>query len=424
MADEADEDLGNEHILEGGEEIFSAIDSVLSTGASMAPDAKDKPAPVEKTQETQQDDTIAEATETAEQKAERARNDKGQFTKEQQEAADKAKAEQAKGDQKTYPDEIKSVKAREHFDALKKVKEESERKASSLEAKVKQYESKIQELESRSGTAAPEVKVLQQEITKLKADLEEREKVLSWKAVEETVGFREGVTAPQKQALDLINKAASTYQLDGRKLDEVLAEPNEFKRAEMLGDIMEGMSERSAPIKTKIIDAVEKYVAAEEKAKEIFANSKGSREYAEQEKIQLEAKAALERQGAYQNANKEVETILKEKFPELTGDEAKWSEIRDRAFKVADFDRMPAKAKAFANMSSWMVMPLMEKYREATKELASLKDVMAKRNGTTLNPAGGRGAVASKPDNDEDAGQGDALGWLNNSIDSVLGGGR
>lgn len=417
MADEAtDEDQGNEHVLEGSQDIMGAIDEVLSTGASMAKDATDKPAAPDQTQQQTEDQ------ETPEQTAQRARDEQGRFAKEQKEAADKAAAEAKTPDaaDKQYPAEIKSPKAREHFDALSKTKQDAVRRAESAEAKVKQAETRIQELESKSGTAAPEVKVLQQENAKLKAELDERERIISFKAVEETRAFKEGVTTPQKEALDEINEAATTYKIQGSKIDEILAEPNKFKRREMLADLTEELPERSKFVVDDLRANIEKYVAAEGKARELLNNAKGNREFADQERQQTEAKAALERQQAYQSANKEVDGILKEKFPEIAGDEEAWKGITEKAFKVADFDRMPAKAKAFANLASWMVMPLMEKHRAVAKELADLKDVMAKRNGSNLNPAGGRTAAPGKTDDDYDPS--DPMGGLMGGIDEVISG--
>lgn len=418
MADEA-EDLGSEHIIEGGEEIMSAIDGLF----------EQKPA-----QEHVQTETVQQETtqtdehegETADQQAERARNEKGQFTKEQQEEKarqEKAAQTQTTEGEKQYPAEIKSQKARDHFDALTKVKDEAVRKASALEAKVKQFETQIAELQSKSGTAAPEVKVLQEENAKLKAELDEREKIISFKAVEETKAFRESVTEPQREALDVLNQVAVTYKIEGRKLDEVLAEPNKFKRLEMLGDLTEELPERSSFVKGELKDAVEKYVAAEAKSKQLYANAKGNREFAEQERTQAEAKAALERQSQYQQANKEVETIMKEKYPEIAGDEALWSEITGKAFKVADFDKLPAKAKAFANLTSWGFLKVMDKLRAETEAHKKTKEVLASRNGSSPSPTGGR-ATTSKQTVDEVDDGGDPMAGLMGTLDSVLSGQR
>lgn len=423
MADE--EDLGQQEAgyLEGGDEIFGAIDTVLSTGASMAKDATDKPEAPDKTQQVQQDDTL-QAQETPEQAAERARNEKGQFTKQQQEAKEKADREAQQQSQTTeqdkqYPAEIKSQKAREHFDALKAVKEEAVRKAASLEAKVKQFEAQVQELQSKSGTASPEVKVLQQENAKLKAELDEREKVLSFKAVEETKAFREGVTQPQKEALAEINDIANTYKLDGHKLDSILRETSKTKRREMLAELTENLPERSAFAKDDLRTEVEKWVAAEQKANSLFEQAKGNREFAEMERTQTEAKAALERVESFKKASTEVETALKTNFPELSEVEEVWKDIIGKATKVADFDKMPPRAKAGAHMMSFMVMPLAKLLRDERTAHAKTKEVMAQRNGTQLSPAGGRQATQTKTDDFEEGG--DPMKGLFDGIDATLG---
>lgn len=418
-------DTGNQHLIEGGEDIMSAIDSVFEATPSTSPPDTQRQATTDDQQQDRQ-----QATETPEQTAQRTRDEQGRFQKEQQAAKDKAAADASKTQQQAtatnkdtdYPAEIKSPKAREHFDTVKRAKEEATRRAESAETKLKQYETRIQELESKSGTAAPEVKVLQTKVQELEAQLEERERVLSFKAVEETKAFKEGVTEPQKAALGEIHEAVTTYKLDARELDKILQEPSKYKRREMLEDLTADLPERSQFVKEDLRANVEKYVAAEAKASELFNNAKGNREYADQERQQTEAKAALERQQQYQAANKEVDGIMKEKYPEIAGNEEEWRAITEKAFKVADFDRMPPKAKAFANLASWGFLKAMEKLRAETTAHQKTKEIMAKRNGSTPNPTGGRAATGATTTEEEDYDPRNPMGGLMSGIDSVLSG--
>lgn len=419
MADEP-EDFGSDSLLEGGDDIMSGIDSVLATGANMASDAVDKPAAPDKTAQADAAQQTDQTQETAEQAAERARNEKGQFTKEQQEAKDKAAKDQQPTDgEKQYPAEIKSVKAREHFDALSKVKEEAVRRAESAEARLKQHEAKIQELEAKSGASAPEVKVLQKKVEELQSELDQRERVISYKAVEETKAFKEGVTQPQTEAMAEISDIASAYKLDGRKLDDILREPSKTKRREMLADLTEELPDRSAFAKEDLRNAVEKWVSAEGTASKLFDQAKGNKEYAEHERQQEEAKANLERLESYKKANTEIETSLKTNFPELSEVKEVWDDIIGKSTKIADFSKMSPKQQAGANMMSFMVMPLAKLLREARAELAKTKEVMTQRNGTVLSPTGGRQAAVQKADDFEEGG--DPMKGLFDGIDATLG---
>lgn len=422
MAEEL-EDLGNDSPLEGGEELMTGIDEVLASGGSVAKDGQDAAQKGTDTSQQDQSEQQADTTqETPEQKQERERNEKGQFTAKEKEEADRKAAEQAqKG--KEYPAEIKGEKARHHFDALREKADAEKRRADGLDIKFKDLQRQFEEVQSKSGTAAPEVRVLQQENADLKAQLEDREKVISYKAVELSKPFQEQVTKPQSEALEVLEQVAQTYKLDGNALDKILREPNKFQRLEMLGDLTAELPERSAFVKDELKQAVEKYVGAEGIAKSLYDKAKGNREFAEREQQQAEAKAALERQQEYKKSNTEVESILKEKFPEIAGDEATWKGITEKAFKVADFDKMPAKGKAFANLASWMIMPLMEKYRAEKAAHEETKSVMAKRNGTALSPTQGRDSTTRKGGDDEDS-NGDYMGGLLGGIDEVLSGSR
>lgn len=427
MADETDfSEQGNEHILEGAQDVMAGIDEVLGVseggGETAAPE----------TSQGQQ-----ESTQSAE---DRNRDERGQFTAtgKQEQEAEKAKAEKpaqeqqeqpAKGateaaGEKKYPAEIKSPKAREHFDALSRVKEEAVRRADAAEAKIKAMEAKLGELEQHSGVQAPEVKVLQRQLADVQAKLEERERILSFKAVEATDSFREKVTQPQTDALAEINDIAATYKLDGRKLDEILAEPSKFKRREMLEDLTAELPERSQFAKGDLRDSVEKWCAAESESKKLYEQAKGNRDYAEQETRQKEAQAALDRQKEYKKGETEVLESLKDKLPELMGDETLWKSIQEKYQKVVDFDRLSPKQKAGMNILSYMVMPALEKYRAEVAAHQQTKDILAKRT-SSLPGGGGSGRSAPKPNGHEfEEKEGDDIfGALNAGIDEVMAGG-
>lgn len=409
MADELDSDLGNEQILEGAEELYSGIDEVLGMGAETQ-GAKGSEQGAEQQSggaSEQQGETGTDALDdlTKDGDPNRPRGEDGKFLPvkkdappEKAAATEKPAAEAAKDKpaEKTYPETIKSEKARHEFDNLRKLRDDEARRAESAEIKFRNLEKQFNDLQSKSGTASPEVKVLQQEVDKLKTERDELERVVSFKAVEETKAFKEEVTAKQDEAMSVLSQVVETYGLDGAQLDAALKERNRFKRLEMLGDLTEKLPERAAFVKGELQAAVDKWVAADAKSQELYANAKGNREFAEQERAQTEAQGSLERQKAFRAAEKEVVAGLSEKLPELAGDEATWKEILEKAGKVADFDKMPAKAKAFANLSSYMVKPLITKVRVLEGELQKMKDTMAAR--ARALPGAGSGRESSPRD--------------------------
>lgn len=424
MPDDTPEDHGNEAPLEGAEEIFSAIDQVLD-----AP-RQDKAGGDGGQQQDDGQQQHDQGGETPEAKAERERNEQGQFVaKQKQEEKDRQEAQAKNGNngqngdqkpgEKQYPAEIKSPKAREHFDALSKVKEDAIRRAEAAENRVKEFETKVQQLEARSGVAAPEVKVLQKQLGELQAKLDEREQVIAYTAVQETTPFKEGVTQPQKEAEEDMNQIAETYKLDARKLDEILRHPNKFQRAEMLADLTADLPERSAYAKADLRAAVEKWVGAEGVAKKLFADAKGNRDFAEQEKMQTDAQAALQRQQQFKTAEKDVLSTITPKFPELSSDKTMWDSINEKAAKVSDFSKLPPKAQAYANWTSWAFMPLMEKHRAVLAELQKEKEINAARTKSMPGGGGARGGVQLGKDEAE-VDENDPLKGLFGGIDSVM----
>lgn len=415
MAEEIDNDLGNDSPLEGADEIYSGIDEVLGMESGGGAEQQGgRPAEQQRSdqqpQEGDGDDLLGELSSGEEKPRGEdgkfvAKETKGQGTgskeqgKEQQQAAgedkdkdkDKEKEkEKGAATDKQYPETIKSPKARHEFDTLRQQRDDAYRKAEGAELRLRNLEKQFTDLQSKSGTAAPEVKVLQQKIEGLEKDRDELERIVSFKAVEETKAFREGVSKPQEEAMDVLRQVAETYSLDAGNLDAVLGVANRFKRLEMLGDLTEGLPERASFVKAELQQAVDKWVGAAAKEDELRANAKGNREYAEQERQQSEATGALERQKAFRAAEKEVLTQLGEKLPELSGAEDVWKEIMEKSGKVADFDKMPAKAKAFANVASYAVKPLITLLRAAKAELASTKEALAARAKALPGAGGGR----------------------------------
>lgn len=380
-----EQDQAND-MLEGSEEIFGVIDRM-----GIEDDEKEK-ALKEAKPETKADDLIDDEPDALSDL-----NGDGKKKAEEEKQKVEVKPDATK---REFPEAIKSEKARAHFASLEKVRDEAIKRADSEASRAKLLEAKVQELESKSGVAAPEVKVLQKQLAEAHATIERHESVLSYKAVEALPKFQEGVTVPQEKVIEELRELSRIFKLDGSEFDRILAEPSKWERNRMIIKLTEDLDGPDAEeVKSTIKTEVGKYFEAEVTKAKLYANAKGSREFAEQEKAQEEAKAALKRQDDFKKADAEVTALVKEKFPELAEDEARWNDLTKKISGVTDFDKLPPKAKAYANFTSFWHKPLMEENRDLKKKLAEKESILAAR--TKAMPGRGTAQVTKPEDEDE-----------------------
>lgn len=370
-AELADTDI--EQPLEGTNEIFSGIDEVMASGNGDAPSKL----PIEEDDETPN-------------KEEPKKDD---LPKKDDAPKDEPKKEE-QGKKEEYPAEIKSTKAREHFDVVKREREEARRRADTAEAKNKDLETRLKEVESRSGVHSPEVATLEKQIADLKSKNEEQAKILSIKALETTDDFREKVTIPRDEANKEIDEVIEAYGLSGAAVDAALAEPNKFKRVEALEKIFGANEDRPVPqtIRNEFHSAVLKLLGTSVREKEIRENAKGNQEFAETKAREEQAKKDIQRKREWETSTKEVEDIIKAKLPELVENEDEWKKIMGGHTAVKDFDKLPAKAKAFASVASNAVMPLMRMLRNTREELKAAQKALEGKVKATPGAGGGRGS--------------------------------
>lgn len=394
-AELADTDI--EQPLEGTAEIFTGIDEVMASGNGDAPTKL----PIEE----EEDETPA--------KEEPKKDDLP--NKDETPKDEPKKEEQAK--KEDYPAEIKSTKAREHFDIVKKEREEARRRADTAETRLKTVEAQLKEMEGRSGVHSPEVATLEKQIADLKSKNEEYGKIIALKAVEETDDFRTNVKIPRDEANRDIDEVMDAYGLSASAVDAIFNEPNKFKRLEALEKIFNANEERPVPqsVRSEFITSVNRLLAANVKEKEIRDNAKGNQDLADTRTKEQEAKKAIERKRQWETGTKRVEDIIKSKLPELVENEEEWNKVMKGHNAVPDFDKLPADAKAFASIASNAVMPLMRMLRNTREELKAAQKALEGKAKATPGAGGGRGSSSvSREDEDEDANS------MLNEIDNVL----
>lgn len=374
--------------LDGGDELFSAIDALTGGAEESQQVAADLPIEGADAGGGDQQQVTSKEPPPAKKEAPPAKKDE-----------QGVKTDDKNGE---YPAEIKSTKAREHFDALKAKEKEASQKAAAAESRVKTLESEVKQLRENTGTASPEFKALQKEVDTLRKQLEEKDGIISYKAVEETTGFKENVIKPKKEADTEINQLIEQYKLNAALIDRAITEPNKFRRLDLLeeaanlDDIPEA---KRALIVQELKSNVEKWLTAEKEEQTLRANAKGNRETVEAQQREEEAKKNIARVRDFEKATNEVEQILRKATPELFEPEGEveeklWKDIQANAAKIKDLDKLPAKAKVFNNFAANAYQPLVNLTRSLRAKVAELEKTIAERESGL--PGAGAGRIPTK----------------------------
>lgn len=283
---------------------------------------------------------------------------------------------------KEYPPEIRSMKAREHFDALKASKRAAEKRAAELETKIK-------DLESKSGIKAPEVAVISKERDEYKAKWEEAQKEMGVSHLKGTEAFKT-LDARLTSTRGFFQQVAKQYEFSTNELDEALNEPDEFIRDKKLNDIAENIT--SELTRRKFFDRVDPFLKDLDELDKLYENAEGSMEFAQTQKQQEEAAAKLKAAEEYNSARQTVIENLSKKLPILKEDAAVWEKVVADTESV-DWDTLPPKMKAFFAASGQIAQPLLNKIAERDAKIKHLEGVIASRN--AASPGASSGSVTT-----------------------------
>lgn len=282
---------------------------------------------------------------------------------------------------KEYPPEIRSIKAREHFDALKTSKKAAEKRA-------QEFESRIKELESKAGVNAPEVSVLQKKLEAAETKIEEMNKEVGAVNIERTDEFK-AIRSRQGAAVNTLKSLEKVYELSSLDISKLLDEPDEFKRNELASDIAEGIRGRAN--QDKFYAAINEVIATTLEEADLYENHAGSVEFAKKKQDEEQAEKTLHEIQQYKKEATKVLDILKAKAPKLHENQEVWSKIVDSVEKTT-FENMEPWEKGMAIVTSQAISPLIQMMHDLQKENDKLKSTISSRASAT--PGAGPGTIS------------------------------
>jgi hypothetical protein len=261
-----------------------------------------------------------------------------------------------------------SAKAGERFKQLRtEAKELKSKLAAEAQAKA-QLESRLKELEGKTG--------MTEEVEK---KLAEYELELAVSRLEATDAFKAEVTKPLADIATTAEAIADKYSIDMSKLLDAIALSDTEKQDEAFEELLVDVSERD---RSKIYALAEKLPTIMERRSELYSKREEALAELEAKKTAAEQATALERAKERKAAVELVVKRVSDKLPFLKSESFSLDPVK-AAVAESDFDAADTTVKAYNAVAGQLVPQLARAYDTALKEIETLTDELEKYRKTT-----------------------------------------
>lgn len=296
-------------------------------------------------------------------------------------------APQSAEETKEYPPEIRSIKAREHFDAVKAARKAAERERDTLRAEVEQ-------LKAKSGVNAPEVGVVQKENEALKKRIEEYEKDMGMSHLQGTEKYK-GLHSTLVSHREYFREVAKQAEFLPSDLEAALDEPDEFKRNIKISELADSI--QGELNKRRFFDRVQKFQDDLDAFDELHDNAAGSMEAAKKFKEEEEAAASLKRSEEFKTARTSMLDKAASAFKSLSGNTDVWEKVK-AGVEADDYEQLPTNHKALGIVAAHLLNPLAQELSAVKAELDRYKEIIKSRG--AASPGASSGTVAQTQSSD------------------------
>jgi hypothetical protein len=261
-----------------------------------------------------------------------------------------------------------SAKAGERFKQLRtEAKELKSKLAAEAQAKA-QLESRLKELEGKTG--------MTEEVEK---KLAEYELELAVSRLEATDAFKAEVTKPLADIATTAEAIADKYSIDMSKLLDAIALSDTEKQDEAFEELLVDVSERD---RSKIYALAEKLPTIMERRNELYSKREEALAELEAKKTAAEQATALERAKERKAAVELVVKRVSDKLPFLKSESFSLDPVKATVAET-DFDAADTTVKAYNAVAGQLVPQLARAYDTALKEIETLTDELEKYRKTT-----------------------------------------
>jgi hypothetical protein len=296
----------------------------------------------------------------------------------QTEAQNQTQADDRFPDADALADQLKTPEAKAKWGELRKEHATYRTKAQELEAKVAEYEVKFAEASKMS--VAPE---LENKVKTYEQQIAEYEKELAVARVEATREYRELVTQPSTDILDAAASLASSYEIDEQRMADAILESDPKKQSAMLGELLDGMSERDRARVYRLADDMLYVISKDQELR-----NKASTAW---EEVQAREKAAAETSARQRllelkSATDDVFGLFEQKKLNDLGIDL--ATAKEAAYK-SDLDNADARTKAWAVAAGNILPGTIKALAEKTQRVRELEATVARLTRATPGAAAG-----------------------------------
>jgi len=276
-----------------------------------------------------------------------------------------------------------SAKAGERFKQLRtEAKELKNKLAAEAQAKA-QLESRLKELEGKTG--------MTEEVEK---KLSEYEMELAISRLEATDAFKAEVTKPLADIAEVAELIAGKYSLDVSKILDAISLSDTEKQDEAFEELLVDVSERD---RSKVYALAEMLPDIMARRAELYEKREEALQELEAKKTAAEQTAALERAKERKAAVELVVKRVTDKLPFLKSESFALDPVKDAA-ENTDYDAEDITVKAYNAVAGKLVPQLAKAYNDALSEIEKLSDELEKYKKTS--PAY-KGTSTAAPVNNE-----------------------
>ena len=232
------------------------------------------------------------------------------------------------------------------------------------------------------------------ELETVKAQIEEYERHLAIVNVEQSPEFQRTIAKPLEAAEATIQEFAKAYELNVADIAKAATQTSLLDRNRMLAELTAGMNDFDKLEFKRVIDEAQSLF---NRAQQARANAKESLAYIEKQRQAEQEKARQTYLEQHKQAAVKVREGLVKSLPFL----AEHTKLFEDA-ESADLAEAEPDVQAYAKHAAVILPTLQERLQAQEKEIAQLKSVIAKRNGTSPSIRSGSVPNQTQTDGEED----------------------
>jgi len=234
--------------------------------------------------------------------------------------------------------------------------------------------------------AAPKSAANDEEIARVKAELEEYksryeeyDKKIALLDVKQSREYQENIAKPLANAESIIQAFATKYELSIPEIAKAAMNPNVLERNAQLAEMVVGMNDFDKFEFKKVVDEAQQLFT---RAQMVEQNAAAARKFAEEQSRKQQEEMTAQQRRAFDAAADKVWEGVAKRMPFVVEDAATAAKLAKDA-READLASASPEIQAYARYASVLLPTVLEKYEKQAAKIKELEASIAKRSGAT-----------------------------------------